>query len=221
VTAVQFWQSLGDRWRSFSYSHKWLTSFAPAHSSPRFDKTNPARSHIVFVNSVQSLSGGAVGGNFHWLPNAQAVADVAAIARRSAWFAQPCGPLSGPGLANGLAVGAYPHAGCGVAGPGWPSSRRWWRPVAAHMVADAHLGTFDVAMLISGDSDLVPPVDMVANMLNRRVVATFPPRRKSHDLRRAAGASIDISRAALRSSQLAGTVVLPNGMKAIRPTSWR
>ena len=85
--------------------------------------------------------------------------------------------------------------------------------IAAHMVADARMGEFDVAMLISGDSDLVPPVEMVAAMPNRRVVAAFPPSRKSHDLRRAAGASTDISRAALRKSQLADSVALPNGMR--------
>src|SRR5271166_855317 len=50
------------------------------------------------------------------------VAAFAAIASRSAWFAQSCGPLSGPGLANGLAVGAYPHAAGGVAGPGGPAA---------------------------------------------------------------------------------------------------
>jgi len=50
------------------------------------------------------------------------VAAFAAIASRSAWFAQPCGPLSGPGLANGLAVGGYPHAAGGVAGPGGPAA---------------------------------------------------------------------------------------------------
>jgi uncharacterized LabA/DUF88 family protein len=93
--------------------------------------------------------------------------------------------------------------------------------IAAHMVAGAHLGAHDVAMLVSGDSDLVPPVEMVASMSNRRVVATFPPHRQSHDLRRAAGASTNISQTVLRNSQLPNTIVLPNGMKAVRPPSWR
>lgn len=93
--------------------------------------------------------------------------------------------------------------------------------IAAHMVADAHRGTFDMAMLFSGDSDLVPPVEIVKAMSNRRVVAAFPPKRKSRDLRRAAGASVDVSRAALAKSQLPQSVALGNGTKAVRPSTWR
>ena len=41
--------------------------------------------------------------------------------------------------------------------------------IAAHMVHDGHLGRYDVAILVSNDSDLAEPVRIVRHELNKTV----------------------------------------------------
>jgi uncharacterized LabA/DUF88 family protein len=101
-----------------------------------------------------------------------------------------------------------------------PEEKKTDVAIATHMVADAYSGTAQAALLISGDSDLVPPVDIVSAIRKRRVIATFPPRRKSDDLRRAAGAHINIAEADLRQAQLPETITLPSGIQLSRPATW-
>jgi uncharacterized LabA/DUF88 family protein len=101
-----------------------------------------------------------------------------------------------------------------------PEEKKTDVAISAHMVADAYKGTAEAALLISGDSDLVPPVEIVSAIPNRRVIATFPPKRKSHDLGNAAGAHINIAEAHLRKAQLPETITLPSGVQLVRPASW-
>jgi len=57
--------------------------------------------------------------------------------------------------------------------------------ISTQMVADAFLDRFDVALLISGDSDLVPPIEIIRQYCpNKRVVVAFPPGRFSADLKK-------------------------------------
>lgn len=93
--------------------------------------------------------------------------------------------------------------------------------IASHLVADAYEGRYDVALLTSGDSDMVPPVQLVRRIPGRRVVAVFPPRRKSDELKRAAGASLDLSEATVRQAQLPALIRLSNGVELRRPATWR
>jgi uncharacterized LabA/DUF88 family protein len=92
--------------------------------------------------------------------------------------------------------------------------------IACHMLDDAFNHRFDMALLISGDSDLSLPVSLIADRPNRRVVVAFPPRRTSEELRRVAyGATIRISEAMLRRSQLPSSIRI-GSQTIIRPSRW-
>jgi hypothetical protein len=50
--------------------------------------------------------------------------------------------------------------------------------VATAMLVDAFTDKFDAAFLISGDSDLAPPIQAIRNYFtNKRVIVIFPPKR--------------------------------------------
>ncbi len=93
--------------------------------------------------------------------------------------------------------------------------------IATHLLIDAHQNTFDTALLISADSDLVPPVKIVGNNFpGKRVVVAFPPKRWSNDLAQAATARFNIGNAVLAKSQLPNLVQLSRGNHARRPPQW-
>ncbi len=99
--------------------------------------------------------------------------------------------------------------------------------IATEMLVDAFRDRFDVALLISGDSDLTPPVQAVQSLFPREsiagksVVVAFPPARVSKRLRAVANASFTIGRKKLAESQFPCEVVLANGYRIHRPETWR
>jgi len=94
--------------------------------------------------------------------------------------------------------------------------------IATEMLTDAFADAFDTALLISGDSDLVPPVRALRQLLqHKRVVVAFPPARHSVHLEKAANASLIIKEHALAHSQFPAEVRKPDGFVLRRPDSWR
>lgn len=94
--------------------------------------------------------------------------------------------------------------------------------VSSHMLVDAFTDQFDVAFLVSGDSDLVPPVEMIKrHQPAKRVLVAFPPGRKSDDLKRVAHGSFWINEKRLRISLLPDPVTKPNGHQLFKPTEWK
>lgn len=94
--------------------------------------------------------------------------------------------------------------------------------IATEMLIDAFQDVFDTALLISADSDLTPPTLAIREFFpNKRVVAAFPPKRSSVQLKRAAHASFTIGRAKLKQSQLSDRVRLTSGHILTRPSRWR
>jgi uncharacterized LabA/DUF88 family protein len=49
--------------------------------------------------------------------------------------------------------------------------------LAIYLVNDAHLNKFDKAFVLSADSDLCPPIDLVINNCNKDVEILVPPKR--------------------------------------------
>jgi uncharacterized LabA/DUF88 family protein len=93
--------------------------------------------------------------------------------------------------------------------------------IAISLVEDAALGRFDRALVISGDSDLVPAIRAAKRLApDTRVVAVFPPRRVSDPLRAVADAEYYLGKDKLRKAQLPDEVVTPNGIKLTRPAYW-
>lgn len=93
--------------------------------------------------------------------------------------------------------------------------------IATQMLGDAFDNAFDVALLISADSDLKTPIERVRSRFpTKRVIAAFPPRRQSHELKRCANGHLAIGEDKLRQSQLPVTLTKPDGYVLSRPATW-
>jgi uncharacterized LabA/DUF88 family protein len=94
--------------------------------------------------------------------------------------------------------------------------------IAAALLEHGVNDDFDVAMLVSGDSDLCPAVRALRRLRpHKRVVAAFPPARSSAELRTAATAAFQIGDAKVRQSQLPEIVTSNAGVTLKRPAHWR
>jgi len=94
--------------------------------------------------------------------------------------------------------------------------------ISVELLSDAFQDQFDVALLVSADSDLVGPVRAVQRLFSRkRVVVAFPPARSSKALKRVASAHIYIGRDVLAKSVFPDKVVKPDGYVLRRPAEWR
>jgi uncharacterized LabA/DUF88 family protein len=94
--------------------------------------------------------------------------------------------------------------------------------IATEMLSDAFADQFDVALLISADSDLVSPVRKVRHLFpDKRVVVVFPPARHSHALKSVANVCLHLDRATLVKSVFTDQVAKPDGFVLQRPAEWR
>lgn len=93
--------------------------------------------------------------------------------------------------------------------------------LAVALVEDAALNRYDTALVVSADSDLCPAIRSAKRLRpESRIVAVFPPSRRSDPLRRAADATYFLAADKLRRAQLPAEVVTPAGIKVSRPAHW-
>ena len=93
--------------------------------------------------------------------------------------------------------------------------------IAVALLEDANNNLFDAAIVISADSDLSRPIEVVRQKFaNKRVRVAFPPKRHSLHLSQVATASFHISRDLLRNSQLPDPVAKPDGYLVHKPARW-
>lgn len=92
--------------------------------------------------------------------------------------------------------------------------------LASHLLIDAAAGAADHYFVVSGDSDLVFPMEAARDRYGRNVVAVFPPNRHSKEIKRRIGQFIPMSEALVRRSQLPGEVVKRDGYVLRRPEGW-
>lgn len=84
--------------------------------------------------------------------------------------------------------------------------------IAVHLLTDAYQDKFDTALLISGDSDLVPPVKMVRSLFpTKRIIAALPPNRVSAEQRMTATAHFTIWHGLLEKSCFPNAVQRADG----------
>jgi len=94
--------------------------------------------------------------------------------------------------------------------------------VAVEILKDAYQNKFDVALLISADSDLVPPVKAVRELFpEKRVVVASPPGRYSASLANSASSSLVIGRGKIARSVLPEEVKKADGYILRRPELWK
>jgi len=95
--------------------------------------------------------------------------------------------------------------------------------VAVSVVADSAIAASDIALIVSADSDLCPAI-RTARALNPRrgMIAAFPPRRSSFEIRSLIPGAFTIAAADLRNSLLPEAVSDPaTGRVYKRPGKWR
>ncbi len=94
--------------------------------------------------------------------------------------------------------------------------------IATSMLLDAVNDEYDMAMLVSGDSDLVPPIKAIHEKFNnKRVMVSFPPKRNNSSISLVAKGSFTIGRKTLVDSQFDDTVKSKTGYLLKIPVSWK
>ena len=93
--------------------------------------------------------------------------------------------------------------------------------IACQILNDTHLDHYDCGYIVSGDSDLVPPLEIVKRSHpDKRTIVAHPPHRKSMELCESADGWFAISRQKLKNSQLPRKVTTSHDRELIRPTGW-
>jgi hypothetical protein len=88
-------------------------------------------------------------------------------------------------------------------------------------IIDAYQDRYDMAMLISGDSDLVPPIRAIHEWFSiKRVLVAFPPKRHNSSVALVAKGSLTIGRKKLADSQFDIEVSKRDGFILRKPREW-
>jgi uncharacterized LabA/DUF88 family protein len=94
--------------------------------------------------------------------------------------------------------------------------------IATSLIIDAFEDKYDVAFLVSGDSDLVPPINAIHSHFNKkRVVIAFPPKRHNSSMALVAKGSFIIGRKTLVDAQFDEVVKSKTGYNLKIPSSWK
>lgn len=112
---------------------------------------------------------------------------------------------------------------CNNCGHAWQISNEKMTDVniATHMLADAFTDIYDTAILISGDSDLVPPIKAVhQHFPNKAISVFFPPERHNNTVALAAKGSMILGRKKLMNNQFPNEVEKADGYKLKKPGEW-
>ena len=93
--------------------------------------------------------------------------------------------------------------------------------IAAHLVADAFLGRFDTAILVGGDTDIVPAIKMVrTHFADKTLLAWYPPRRSNDAVGDLCHGADTIGHDHLAAAVMPDMVEVENGVFVERPDEW-
>jgi hypothetical protein len=92
--------------------------------------------------------------------------------------------------------------------------------LATHLLHDAYRNNFDVAALITNDTDLCEPIRIVAQELQKVVGLLTPVPKPATSLARYAAFCLHIREQHLAAAQFPDPVRLPGGKVIPRPTTW-
>lgn len=91
--------------------------------------------------------------------------------------------------------------------------------IAVHMLHDAYEDRYDLAVLVSNDSDLSEPLRIIRNKMHKQVGILNPHKRSSRELRKFANFNKTIRRGAIMACQLPQTMTDANGTFH-KPDDW-
>jgi uncharacterized LabA/DUF88 family protein len=93
--------------------------------------------------------------------------------------------------------------------------------IATQIILDAYQDRYDTAVLISGDSDLVPPIKAVHQIFtNKRIMVFFPPKRHNNSVSAVAKGSLIIGRKKLKDNQFPENISKADGFILQKPKDW-
>lgn len=92
--------------------------------------------------------------------------------------------------------------------------------LACHLLLDAFQGNFDVAAVLSNDSDLVEPIRIVTQVLGKPVGLLSPVPNPNPELSRVSSFIRRISVSDLAASQFSDPVLRADGSHVNKPPSW-
>jgi len=95
--------------------------------------------------------------------------------------------------------------------------------IATKMISDVVGGICDISILVSADSDLVPPIEFIRSFKpTHKIFVYFPPNRYSSNLNSIANNTkkLDGSSVALSNSLLPNTITTPSGYIINKPPKW-
>lgn len=95
--------------------------------------------------------------------------------------------------------------------------------IATNIIADAYNNRCDVSILVSADSDLIPPIELLREIKPlQKVIVFFPPKRFSNNLKIIANATknLDGAKIMFENAMLPDEITLPSGYIIKRPDKW-
>ena len=95
--------------------------------------------------------------------------------------------------------------------------------IATNMIRDVVLDRCDMSVLISADSDLVPPIDFIREFKpEHKIFIYFPPNRFSYELQKKAINTVKLENheERFKKSLLENEIKIPSGYILKRPTHW-
>lgn len=120
-----------------------------------------------------------------------------------------------------------PHLPTAMAPP-WPAVVRIHKTeekgsdvnLASHLLLDAFRGNFDVAVILSNDSDLVEPIRIATQALGKVVGLLTPVSNPNPQLRQVSRFVRHLSTGHVAAAQFVNPITLPDGTQIIKPATW-
>ena len=96
--------------------------------------------------------------------------------------------------------------------------------IAVELIRNVIQDKCDISIIVSADSDLIPPIHLIRELSStHKIVCFFPPKRYSTDLSHHSDATVNLERyeARFKQSLLPDKILLSNGYIIKRPKSWK
>jgi uncharacterized LabA/DUF88 family protein len=96
--------------------------------------------------------------------------------------------------------------------------------IAVQLIRNVVLDKCDISIIVSADSDLVPPIEFIRELNpNHKIFCYFPPKRHSTDLSQRSDATQNLEKYEQRfkNSLLPDEIILQNGYIVKRPEEWK
>jgi uncharacterized LabA/DUF88 family protein len=95
--------------------------------------------------------------------------------------------------------------------------------IATAMLADVYQKRCDITMLVSADSDLVPPIERIKELApSHKIIVCFPPNRHSFNLKKWSNGIKTLTEYKMyEECVLPETITLPDGFLLKRPDKWK